>query len=93
MKTCEVNIFGQPYSLRAEMDEQRVLRIAEMVDGKMRDVAASSPSASAVQVAVLAALDIASEQAGAQGAVGMLAEVDRRVEEMVTQIDAVDPEL
>lgn len=92
MKTCEVNIFGQAYSLRADMDEQRVTRIAEMVDGKMREVAAASPSASAVQIAVLAALDIASEQNGAQGAVGMLAEVDRRVDEMMTLIDEVAPE-
>ena len=92
MKTCEVNIFGQAFSLRADMDEQRVRSIAEMVDGKMRDVAAASPSASAVQIAVLAALDIASEQSVAQGGAGMLAEVDRRVDEMMAQIDEVAPD-
>lgn len=57
----QVEIFGQPYSLRADADSDHVRRVAELVDGKMREVAASARTVSTLQIAVLAAMDLASE--------------------------------
>ena len=67
MKACEVNIYGQTYTLHADIDPEEVTRVAEMVDSQMRAVAQASPSASAVQVAVLAALAIASDKGTGSG--------------------------
>lgn len=62
MKICEVDIYGDIYSLRVDMDEQFVRDLARFVDSRMKEVANASPSASPLQVAVLTALDLASER-------------------------------
>ncbi len=93
MTSYRVEIFGQPYSLRADADERHIEEVARLVDQKMREVAEGSRSVSTVQIAVLAALDIASEylQAGAQDR-GLADEVASRCEEMVRRIDECLPE-
>lgn len=57
----QVEIFGQPYSLRADVEGEHVRRVAELVDRKMREVAAAARSVATLQIAVLAAMDLASE--------------------------------
>jgi cell division protein ZapA (FtsZ GTPase activity inhibitor) len=57
----QVEIFGHRYSLRTESDEEHVHRVVELVDARMREVASGSASLSPLQVAVLAALGLASE--------------------------------
>ncbi len=57
----QVEIFGQTYVLRADADEEHVRKVADLVDSKMREVAGVTRSVSTLQIAVLAALDIASE--------------------------------
>ncbi len=56
-----VKIFGREYPLRCEADREALLRTAEYVDAVMRRVAESSSAAAHSDVAVLAALNIASE--------------------------------
>ena len=57
----QVEIFGQTYSLRTDADAEHVRRVAELVDQKMREAAGASRSVSTLQIAVLAAMDLASE--------------------------------
>ncbi len=90
----QVEIFGQTYSLRSEAEEEHVKQVADLVDSRMREVASGSRSTSVLQIAVLAALDIASEF------VQKKAEADRRAVEVEARIDALarriaslDPEL
>lgn len=94
MKACEVDIYGQTYTLHADVDTEEVQRVAELVDSQMRAVAQASPAASAVQVAVLAALAIASDKgAGANVAdPAMYAMVEKRVDSMIRLIELVDPD-
>lgn len=58
--SISVDIYDQTYHLRGQ-DTAYIARLAEMVDNKMRAVAARSNTADSLRVAVLAALNIADE--------------------------------
>jgi cell division protein ZapA len=57
----KVRIFDQTYSIRAEKDPEYIARIAEFVDGRMRNIAQGTPTVDTLRVAVLAALNIADD--------------------------------
>ncbi len=61
MRTHRVEIFGQQYGLRAEVSEEHVRQVARLVDERMRDVASRTRAVATLQIAVLAALDLASD--------------------------------
>lgn len=55
-----VNIYDQVYHLSGQ-DPERIQRLAERVDAKMRAVAAQGRTVDSLRVAVLAALNLADE--------------------------------
>lgn len=55
-----VEIYDQTYHLRGQ-DSERLQKLAQMVDGKMRAVAEKGTTVDSLRVAVLAALNIADE--------------------------------
>jgi cell division protein ZapA len=57
----EVEVYGQRYVLRGEADEGYAGRLAQYVDGKIRELAAQSRSATPARLAVLAAINITHE--------------------------------
>lgn len=56
-----VEIFGQVYSIRSELEETYVQELAAYIDGKMRAIAAATTTVDTQRAAVLAALAIADE--------------------------------
>lgn len=85
----QVEIFGQTYALRSDADEDHVRSVADLVDSRMREVASGSRSVSTLQIAVLAALDIASECIRAEEEVRRLSSaVEGRVDAMARRIDS-----
>ena len=62
-KKCKVTveIFGETYALKGDVEPQRVKRIAAMLDERMKTVAQANSRLSPVKVAVLAALNIADD--------------------------------
>jgi cell division protein ZapA len=60
-ESVRVNIFGQTYSLRSTQGGERVRRVAELVDERMREIASQLAVHDAAKVAVLAALNLADE--------------------------------
>lgn len=89
----QVEIYGQTYALRSDADEDHVKRVADFVDAKMREVASGSRMVSSLQIAVLAALDIASECMRAEAEVGRLTSaVEGRAEQMAFRIASTTPE-
>ncbi len=58
--SIRVEIYDQTYHLRGS-DPEYVQRLAEYVDGKMRQVAAQTATIDSLRLAVLAALNIADE--------------------------------
>jgi cell division protein ZapA len=59
--TVKVQIFGQTYALRGELDEAYVQQLARFVDEKMQAIADSTLTVDTQKIAVLAALAIADE--------------------------------
>jgi cell division protein ZapA len=62
----KVQIFGQTYALRGELDEAYVQKLAAYVDEKMRAIADATATIDTQKLAVLAALAIADELHSAQ---------------------------
>lgn len=61
-QTVNVKIYNQTYPLRVSNgDVDRTLRLAEMVDLRMRDLAGGSLTADSLKLAVLAAIYMADE--------------------------------
>ena len=90
MKGVQVEIFGQTYSLRADADEEHVRKVADLVDLKMREVADGSHSVSTLQIAVLAAMDLASDLLQKRnGDDDLLRQVESRSEALMARIDAL----
>ena len=56
-----VKIFGEEYPITGVGDPDHIIRIAEYVDAKMREVARISRSKARDKVAILTALTLASE--------------------------------
>ena len=58
----QISIFGQDYSVKAPADPEYIQKIAEYVDGKMREVQSGFTSTqSSTRIAILAAMNIADE--------------------------------
>ena len=57
----KVEIFGQTYSIRGELEEKYVQKLARYVDEKMHAIAGATATVDTQKVAVLAALAIADE--------------------------------
>ena len=60
-KKVKVNIYGGQYTIQGEADPQYINQVARYVDTKMNEVSRSMPGGNPVQVAILAALNIADE--------------------------------
>lgn len=75
----EVEIFGQPFTLTSDDEEEDVREVAAYVDQKMQQVATTTKTVATLRVAILAALNIADEYHKAR----------RREEEMCRQVDSL----
>jgi cell division protein ZapA len=60
-QTVEVEVFGQALAVASDDGEAHLRRVAAEVDQRMRAAAAATRSASSLAVAVVTALNIASE--------------------------------
>ena len=61
--TIEVEIYDQTYSivLKSDMQEADIRKIAEDVDGRMREISAVANTPDSLKIAVLTALHLAQE--------------------------------
>lgn len=59
--TVDVDIFGSTYHVRGESETGHLRELADLVDRRMRDIAAHLRGADTVKVAILAALNLADE--------------------------------
>jgi cell division protein ZapA len=60
-RVISVDIQGQRYPIRSELDPEYVNRLASYVDDKMRAASDLTPTGDTLRLAVLAALNIADE--------------------------------
>ncbi len=59
--SIKVEIYNQTYNIRSDGDNEYIHRLAEYVDGKMREVTQGTYTIDSHKVAILAALHIADE--------------------------------
>ena len=57
----QVEIYGQPYQIRAGANSEYIRSVAGYVDLKMREIASATPTVDSLKIAVLAALNITDE--------------------------------
>jgi cell division protein ZapA len=60
-QSIRVEIYNQTYSIRSDGDNDYILRLAEYVDSKMREISSGTLTVDSLKVAILAALHIADE--------------------------------
>ena len=60
-KTTEISIMGQKFSIRSESNDDYVQEVAGFVDEKIVEVMTSTKSVASLNVAILAAMNIADE--------------------------------
>ena len=60
-QTIRVEIYNQTYSIRSDGDNDYILKLAEYVDHKMREISSGTFTVDSLKVAILAALHIADE--------------------------------
>jgi cell division protein ZapA (FtsZ GTPase activity inhibitor) len=62
-RTIDVEIYDQKYTivLKSSLSDSEVLKLAEEVDARMRDIAQQGNTADSLKVAVLTALHLAQE--------------------------------
>ena len=56
-----IEILGREYNVRSDEGEERVKKIAEYVDQKIKEITADTKTLSTINVAILAALNIADD--------------------------------
>ena len=56
-----VEVFGENYSLKSDIELDRVIKVAALVDERMKKISKANLSLSPSKVAILAALTIAEE--------------------------------
>src|SRR6266576_2664144 len=59
--TVRVEIYNQTYNIRSDGDTEYISRLAEFVDGRMREISSGTLTVDSLKVAILAALHIADE--------------------------------
>ena len=59
--SVDVEIFGAVYHVKGEQDRDHLLRLAEVVDRKMREISHQVPMVDSGKIAILAALNLADE--------------------------------
>ncbi len=60
-KTTEISIMGQKFMVKSDSNDDYVRRIAGFVDLKINEVMSSTKSVASLNVAILAAMNIADE--------------------------------
>jgi cell division protein ZapA len=60
-QSIRVEIYNKTYNIRSDGDNEYILRLAEYVDGKMREISNGTWTVDSLKVAILAALHIADE--------------------------------
>lgn len=84
----KVEIFGNTYNIQGEAQEDYILQLSDYVNGKMEEVSGSLSSNNHLQVAILAALNIADEyfQMKAMKA-HLTSDLERKANALITMLD------
>ena len=85
----QISIFGQEYSVKAPADPDYIKKIAESLDGKMREVQSGfSTTQSSTRIAILAGMNITDEYFTArQSDESDSSEAEQKISSLIELID------
>jgi len=84
-----VEILGREYTVKSDEEEERVQKIADYVNQKMKEVLQAVKSVSTLNVAILAAMEIANDYFTSEEAQRMIAQViDSKSSRLIAMIDS-----
>ena len=87
-KVVQIEVHGQKYPIRTELDPRYVEELAQFVEARMTLASRSSPSSDAVGLAILTALNITDEYFRARSALARNAgSVTARTQELERIVD------
>ena len=87
----KVNIYGNEYSILGEAEPEYILKLAEYIDGKMKEIGKSVTSGNTAQIAILTALNIADEYFQLKemkpGASDLGGEIEKKTRALISMLD------
>ncbi len=87
-KAVEVSIMGQKFMVRSESDEDYIQQVSGYVDKKIGEIQQNTKSVSSVNVALLAAMNIADEYFKFKNTrQGALERVEKKIKDMIELIE------
>ena len=87
-RVTAVQIFGHEYKIKGHADKEYIERMANYVDGKMKELAANSSLPSQDRLAILAALNIADELFQERTkSEDTLSSVEEKTDQLIAMID------
>jgi len=60
-KSVEVNILGQPYTIKGDADEEYIRSLAELVDSRMKELYVRNPTINPLKAAIMVAINLADQ--------------------------------
>ncbi len=88
MKNVKIQIFGQYYNIKGDIDEEYLDELAVYVDKKMKMIADQSPMLDTLKLAILTCLNIADELFTAKKAYEeKKREIEKRAGEILKSMD------
>ena len=87
-RQIEISVIGQKFMVRADSDEDYVTRVATYVDDKMKDIIRNTKSVASLNVAILAAMNIADELFKIRAvSEKQVKTVEKKIKDMIELID------
>ncbi len=86
-QTIQVEIYGQRYALRTDLDPQHIADVAAYLDGKMRLAARELTTGDPLRVAVIAALNLPDELDRARAAATLTGSTESRLLDRAADIE------
>jgi len=86
-RSVSVTIQGKQYKIRADGDGESVTRAAQLLDQTMNRVRERSGTADSIDVAVLAALNLANRLTGEPAAPAVTQDVGPRIDDLIRLLE------
>jgi cell division protein ZapA len=84
----KVSIFGQSYTIKGDAESDYIIKLADFVNSRMNEVSDSIGSGNPVQIAILAAMNIADEFHQLKKiSTGSEVLVERKTSELISMLD------
>lgn len=86
-QSLQVSILGQQFHLRSDSSPEQVRRIADFVEGQIREVTATGRVADTLQAAVLALLNVSARYLREGEPAGLPEEATQRLGNLVQRVE------